>query len=168
MTNVCELLIYNKCKVLQNTMNAVIDLRIPQLRTRIFSVIQKKQNGKCHRCKINITLSDTVVSNGNGRGYYHNIVLRNYTSYKFENVLKKLGRVFIVCYLFTTTRIFWFIWFRFWLRFYLTNGSSMLIQFVIVWIHCIIYGNNKYLRYILISGEQSVSIIPSRKKDSTN
>ena len=52
-------------------MNAVIDLRIPQLRTRIFSVIQKKQNGKCHWCKINITLSDTVVSNGSGRGYYH-------------------------------------------------------------------------------------------------
>ena len=52
-------------------MNAVIDLKMPQLRTRIFSVIQKKQNGKCHRCEINITLSDTVVSNGNGRGYYH-------------------------------------------------------------------------------------------------
>ena len=55
----------------KDTMNAVIDLNMSQLRTRIFSVIQKKQNGKCHRCKINITLSDTIVSNGNGRGYYH-------------------------------------------------------------------------------------------------
>jgi hypothetical protein len=52
-------------------MNAVIDLKMSQLRTRIFSVIQEKQNGKCHGCKINITLLDTVVSNGNGRGYYH-------------------------------------------------------------------------------------------------
>ena len=40
-------------------------------RNRIYSVIQKKQNGKCRRCKMNITLSDTVVSNCNGRGYYH-------------------------------------------------------------------------------------------------
>ena len=52
-------------------MNAVIDLKIPQIRIRIFSVIQKKQNGKCLQCKINIMLSDTVVSNDNGRGYYH-------------------------------------------------------------------------------------------------
>jgi hypothetical protein len=29
------------------------------------------KDGKCRRCKITITLSDTVVSNGNGRGYYH-------------------------------------------------------------------------------------------------
>ena len=71
MTKVCELLMYNKSEVLQNIMNAVVDLKNSQLCTRIFSVIQKKQNGKCHRCKINITLSDTVVSNGNGRGYYH-------------------------------------------------------------------------------------------------
>ena len=52
-------------------MNAVVDLKNSKLRTRIFSVIQRKQNGQCHRCKINITPSDTVVSNGNGRGYYH-------------------------------------------------------------------------------------------------
>ena len=71
LTKVCELLIYNKSKVLQNLMNAVVDLKNSQVRTRILSVIQKKQNGKCHKCKINIKLSDTVVSNCNGRGYYH-------------------------------------------------------------------------------------------------
>ena len=71
MTKVCELLMYNKSKMLQNTMNAVVDLKNSQVRTRIFSVIQKKQNGNCHHCTRNITLSDTVVSNGNGRGYYH-------------------------------------------------------------------------------------------------
>ena len=37
----------------------------------LVSVIQKKQNGKCRHCTRIITLSDTVVSNGNGRGYYH-------------------------------------------------------------------------------------------------
>jgi hypothetical protein len=52
-------------------MNAVVDLKNSQVRTKIFSVIQKKQNGKCHHCKRNIVLSDIVVSNGNGRGYYH-------------------------------------------------------------------------------------------------
>jgi len=52
-------------------MNAVVDLNISHARTRIFTVIQKKQNGKCRHCKRNITLSDTVVSNDNGRGYYH-------------------------------------------------------------------------------------------------
>jgi hypothetical protein len=36
-----------------------------------FSVIQHKQNGKCRHCTRNITLSDTIVSNCNGRGYYH-------------------------------------------------------------------------------------------------
>ena len=41
------------------------------MQNRIFSVIQQKQNGKCRHCKRNITLSDTVVSNGKGRGYYH-------------------------------------------------------------------------------------------------
>ena len=55
----------------QNTMTAVVDLTNSQLRTIIFSAIQRKQDGKCRRCKINITLSDTVVSNGNGRSYYH-------------------------------------------------------------------------------------------------
>lgn len=55
----------------QNNMNAVVDLSNSQLRTIIFSAIQRKQNGKCRRCKTTITLSDTVVSNGNGRGYYH-------------------------------------------------------------------------------------------------
>jgi hypothetical protein len=54
-----------------NTMIAIINLAMPHLRKRIFSVIQKKQNGKCHHCKRNITQSDTVVSNGHGRGYYH-------------------------------------------------------------------------------------------------
>ena len=62
---------YNKSRVLQNNMNAVVDLKNSQVRTKIFSVIQTKQNGKCHHCTRNITLSDTVVSNGNGRGYYH-------------------------------------------------------------------------------------------------
>ena len=71
LSKVCELLIYNKSKVLQNTMNAVVDLTNSRLRTIIFSAIQRKQNGKCHRCKINIILSDTVVSNGKGIGYYH-------------------------------------------------------------------------------------------------
>ena len=71
LTKVCELPMYNKFQVLQNTINAVVDLKNSQVRARIFSVIQTKQNGKCHHCKINITLSDTVVSNGNGRGYYH-------------------------------------------------------------------------------------------------
>ena len=52
-------------------MNAVVNLMNSKARTRIFSVIQQKQNGKCRRCEVNITLSDTVVSNGNGRGYYH-------------------------------------------------------------------------------------------------
>ena len=68
MTKVSELPIYNKSPVLQNTMNAVVDLSNSQLRTRIFSVIQRKQNGKCHHCKRNITLSDTVVSNGKWKG----------------------------------------------------------------------------------------------------
>jgi hypothetical protein len=71
LTKVCELLLYNKSKFLQNTMNAVVDLKNSQVGTKIFSVIQKKQNGKCHHCKRIITLSDTVVSNGNGRRYYH-------------------------------------------------------------------------------------------------
>ena len=71
LTKVCELLIYNKSKILQNTVNALVDLKNSQVRTRIFSVIQKKQNGKCHHCKRIVTISDTVVSNGNGRGYYH-------------------------------------------------------------------------------------------------
>ena len=41
------------------------------MQNRIFSVIQPKQNGKCRHCRKNITLLDTVVSSGNGRGYYH-------------------------------------------------------------------------------------------------
>jgi hypothetical protein len=41
------------------------------MQNRIFSVIQLKQDGKCRHCTGNITLSDTVVSNGKGRGYYH-------------------------------------------------------------------------------------------------
>ena len=57
--------------ILQNSMNAIVDLKNSQVRIKIFSVIQTKQNGKCHHCKKNIMLSDTVVSNGNGRGYYH-------------------------------------------------------------------------------------------------
>jgi hypothetical protein len=52
-------------------MIAIINLKSPHLRGRIFSCIQKKQNGKCRHCKMNITLGDTIVSNGNGRGYYH-------------------------------------------------------------------------------------------------
>ena len=44
-------------------MNAVVDLSNSQLRTRIISVIQTKQKGKCHYCKRNIQLSDIVVSN---------------------------------------------------------------------------------------------------------
>ena len=50
---------------------AVIDLSRPHVQNRIFSVIQLKQNGKCRHCTRNIALSDTVVSNCNGRGYYH-------------------------------------------------------------------------------------------------
>ena len=61
-------------------MNAVVDLKNSQVRTRIFSVIQKKQNGKCHHCKRIITLSDTVVSNGKGRVIIISHVLRSYTS----------------------------------------------------------------------------------------
>ena len=71
MTKVSELPMYNKSPVLQNAMNAIVDLSNSQLRTRIFSVIQAKQKGKCHYCKRNIILSDIVVSNGKGRGYYH-------------------------------------------------------------------------------------------------
>jgi len=41
------------------------------MQNRIFSVIQQKQNGKCRHCNRNISMSDTVVSNGKGRGYYH-------------------------------------------------------------------------------------------------
>ncbi len=37
---------------------------MPHLHNRIFTVIQQKQNGKCHHCKRNITLSDILVSNG--------------------------------------------------------------------------------------------------------
>jgi hypothetical protein len=71
LINVSELVVYNKHKYSPNTVIAVINLSMPHLRKRIFSVIQQKQNGKCHHCKRNITLSDTVVSNGKGRGYYH-------------------------------------------------------------------------------------------------
>ncbi|MGA9942342.1 MAG: hypothetical protein WBP88_10135 [Nitrososphaeraceae archaeon] len=71
MTNVSELVVYNKHKDPPDTVIAVINLAMPHLRKRIFSVIQQKQNGKCHHCKRNITLSDTVVSNGKGRGCYH-------------------------------------------------------------------------------------------------
>ncbi len=52
-------------------MISIIYLRSPHLRDRIFASIQKKQNGKCRHCKNNITLEDIVVSNRNGRGYYH-------------------------------------------------------------------------------------------------
>ena len=62
-------------------MNAVVDLRNSRLRTKIFSVIQMKQNGKCHRCKINITKADTVVSKRNERGYYNKSRAEYYTSY---------------------------------------------------------------------------------------
>jgi hypothetical protein len=41
-------------------MIAVINLKMPHLRKRIFSVIQQKQNGKCRHCRKNITLQDTV------------------------------------------------------------------------------------------------------------
>ena len=43
---------------------------MPKVRNRIFYVIQEKQNGKCHRCRRNITLSVAVESHANGRGYY--------------------------------------------------------------------------------------------------
>jgi hypothetical protein len=39
-----------------------------------------------------------------------------------------------------------------------------LIQFAGVWIHCILYGNNEYLGYILINGEQSVSVTSYEKR----
>lgn len=71
MTNVSELVLYNKYKDSADTVIAVIDLNMPHLRNRIFTVIQQKQNGKWHHCKRNITVSDTVVSDGKGRGYYH-------------------------------------------------------------------------------------------------
>ena len=51
------------------TLIAIINLTIPHMQNRIFSVIQQKQNGKCRHCRRNITLVDTVVSNGNGWGY---------------------------------------------------------------------------------------------------
>jgi len=73
LTNVYELVVYNKYKDSPDTVIAVIDLKMPRLRKRIFSVIQQKQNGKCRHCRKNITLSDTMVSNGNGRGYYHKL-----------------------------------------------------------------------------------------------
>jgi hypothetical protein len=62
-------------------------------------------------------------------------------------LIEKLGRVFIVSYLFATTRIFGLIWFRFRFRFYLTHGSNGLIHFAIIWIHCMYYDNNEYLGY---------------------
>jgi hypothetical protein len=71
LTNVYELVVYNKYQDSQDTVIAVINLNMQHLRTRIFSVIQQKQNGKCHHCRKNIALSDIVVSNGKGRGYYH-------------------------------------------------------------------------------------------------
>ena len=63
-------------------MIAVINLAMPHLRKRIFSVIQQKQNGKCHHCKRNITLSDSVVINGKGRSYYHKSCAENCISYE--------------------------------------------------------------------------------------
>ena len=73
MTNVSELVVYNKYRDSQDTVIAVINLNMQHLRTQIFSVIQQKQNGKCHLCRKNIALSETVVSNGKGRGYYHKL-----------------------------------------------------------------------------------------------
>jgi hypothetical protein len=52
-------------------MISVIDLSVPHMQNRIFSIIQQKQDGKCRHCRRLITVTDTVVSNGSGRGYYH-------------------------------------------------------------------------------------------------
>jgi hypothetical protein len=54
-----------------STMISVIDLSAPHMQNRIFSIIQQKQDGKCRHCRRLITVTDTVVSNGSGRGYYH-------------------------------------------------------------------------------------------------
>ena len=45
-------------------MNTIVDLNISQARTRIFTVFQKKQNGKCRHCKRNTTLSDIGLVTG--------------------------------------------------------------------------------------------------------
>ena len=54
-----------------SVMISIIDLSAPHIQNRIFSIIQQKQDGKCRHCRRLITVADTVVSNGSGRGYYH-------------------------------------------------------------------------------------------------
>lgn len=52
-------------------MNVVIDLKNPLTSNRILSNIQRKQNGNCRYCKRKFNPTDIVVSNRNGKTYYH-------------------------------------------------------------------------------------------------
>ncbi|MGA7978568.1 MAG: hypothetical protein WB975_15140, partial [Nitrososphaeraceae archaeon] len=51
--------------------NAIIDTSNPYTRGRIYSIIKRKQDGRCHFCDIEFTSDDSIVSCGHGRSYYH-------------------------------------------------------------------------------------------------
>ena len=54
----------------------IIDLANSFNSSRIFSVIQNKQGGKCHYCQLIIMNNETIVSSGIHRSYYHKAWIR--------------------------------------------------------------------------------------------
>jgi len=48
-----------------------IDVLNPYITNRIQSIIDKRQNGKCHKCGDTLAASDGIVSSGYHRNYYH-------------------------------------------------------------------------------------------------
>jgi hypothetical protein len=49
----------------------IIQLSNAYIRSKIFSLIQERQHGKCRSCGIRFEESNEIVSCGNPRRYYH-------------------------------------------------------------------------------------------------
>lgn len=54
-----------------SNMPRIIDISNRKIRTRIFNEIDRKQDGLCRYCKRDFKPTDSIISNGKHRKYYH-------------------------------------------------------------------------------------------------